>query len=114
VLALGCLGATDSSGSCPHSPPAKGKEQLWSSLQQTNGDSDVYRQNNVWAPGGSGGRHSHPVSNQLSVSDLAITHSSRARDRATMLKEEKCVYRCQSCEMDAITHWRCQRTREPH
>jgi quercetin dioxygenase-like cupin family protein len=38
----------------PHGP------NVWLSLQKTKGSSDLYVQNNVWAPGGSTGWHSHP------------------------------------------------------
>jgi hypothetical protein len=33
---------------------------LWLSMQKTKGPSDLYVQNNVWAPGGTTGWHTHP------------------------------------------------------
>jgi hypothetical protein len=73
VLALGRFGAIDASGARPYSPTAKGKEQLWSSLQVTKGYSDVYVQNNVWAPGGSSGWHSHPGHSLIIVMAGTVT-----------------------------------------
>ena len=36
------------------------EKRIWLSWQKTKGESDLYVQNNVWAPGGSTGWHSHP------------------------------------------------------
>jgi quercetin dioxygenase-like cupin family protein len=59
VLALGRLGEIGVSNSLSHRLKEEGNEQLWLSLQKTQGLSDLYVQSNVWAPGGSSGWHSH-------------------------------------------------------
>src|SRR5215211_6166590 len=38
----------------------EGFEHPWLSIQKTKGPSDLYVQNNVWAPGGTTGWHTHP------------------------------------------------------
>lgn len=73
LLASGRFVAIDVSGSFPKRPTAKASEQLWSSLQETKGDSDVYVQNNVWAPGGSSGWHSHPGHSLIIVTAGTVT-----------------------------------------
>ncbi len=59
LIAVGRFRTMDISSFFPDSPTAKQKEELWSSLRDER-DSDVYVQNNLWAPGGSSGWHSHP------------------------------------------------------
>jgi quercetin dioxygenase-like cupin family protein len=73
LLAVGRFRAIDASSFFPDSPTAKGEEQRWSSLQKTTGDSDVYVQNNVWAPGGSSGWHSHPGHSLIIVTTGTVT-----------------------------------------
>jgi uncharacterized cupin superfamily protein len=46
---------------------------VWLSLQKTKGLSDVYVQNNVWAPGGSTGWHTHPGHSLIIVTAGTIT-----------------------------------------
>jgi quercetin dioxygenase-like cupin family protein len=50
-----------------------GNKQLWQSLQRTKASSNVYVQNNVWAPGGSTGWHSHPGHSLIIVTAGAVT-----------------------------------------
>ena len=57
VLALGRFDEKDVVSSFLPSLKADGSDQLWMSLQETKGLSDVYVQSNVWAPGGSTGWH---------------------------------------------------------
>lgn len=52
-------------------PPGQGN--LWLSLQKTKGKSDVYVQDNVWAPGGSTGWHSHPGHSLITVTAGTVT-----------------------------------------
>jgi hypothetical protein len=73
VIAVGRFGAINVSGSFPQGLKARGKKQLWLSLQQTQGKSDVYVQNNVWAPGGSSGWHSHPGHSLIIVTAGSVT-----------------------------------------
>jgi quercetin dioxygenase-like cupin family protein len=46
---------------------------LWLSIQKTQGPSDLYVQNNVWAPGGSTGWHTHPGHSLIIVTSGAVT-----------------------------------------
>lgn len=46
---------------------------LWLSLQQTKGASDVYVQSNVWEPGGTTGWHTHPGHSLIIVTAGAVT-----------------------------------------
>src|SRR5688572_16237519 len=46
---------------------------VWLSLQQTRGESDVYVQSNVWAPGGTTGWHTHPGHSLIIVTAGAVT-----------------------------------------
>ena len=50
-----------------------GGEPAWQSLQQTKGLSDVYVQNNTWAPGGSTGWHMHPGHSLIIVTAGTVT-----------------------------------------
>ena len=45
---------------------------VWHSIQKTNGESDVYVQSNVWAPGGSTGWHTHPGHSLITVTAGAL------------------------------------------
>jgi quercetin dioxygenase-like cupin family protein len=49
------------------------KRNIWLSLERTKGLSDVYVQNNVWAPGGSTGWHSHPGHSLIIVTVGSVT-----------------------------------------
>jgi quercetin dioxygenase-like cupin family protein len=46
---------------------------VWLSLQKTKGLSDLYVQNNVWAPGGSTGWHTHPGHSLIIVTEGTVT-----------------------------------------
>ena len=56
LLAVGRFGEMVVSNSFPQGAKAGGNAQLWLSLQETKGSSDIYVQRNVWAPGGSSNR----------------------------------------------------------
>ena len=45
----------------------------WMSMQKTQGDSDLYVQNNVWQPGGTTGWHSHPGHSLIIVTAGKVT-----------------------------------------
>ncbi len=72
-LARGRIGEIDVFYSLPQGLKAEGNEQLWRSLQQTKGLSDVYVQSNVWAPGGSTGWHTHPGHSLIVVTAGTVT-----------------------------------------
>jgi quercetin dioxygenase-like cupin family protein len=78
LLAVGRLGEIDVFDSFLHGLKEEGTEQLWLSLQETKGWSDVYVQNNVWAPGGSTGWHSHPGHSLIIVTAGTVTDYERA------------------------------------
>jgi hypothetical protein len=46
---------------------------VWLSMQKTKGLSDLYVQNNVWAPGGSTGWHTHPGHSLIIVTQGTVT-----------------------------------------
>lgn len=69
TLALGRFSAIDVTNS--FTPPAPGNE--WLSFDKTVGYSDVYVQDNVWAPGGTTGWHSHPGHSMVIVTAGTIT-----------------------------------------
>jgi hypothetical protein len=46
---------------------------LWLSFQKTKGDSDLYVQSNVWAPGGTTGWHTHPGHSLIIVTAGTVT-----------------------------------------
>ena len=46
---------------------------VWLSIQKTKGLSDLYVQNNVWAPGGSTGWHTHPGHSLIIVTAGTVT-----------------------------------------
>jgi quercetin dioxygenase-like cupin family protein len=52
--------------------PAKAAS-VWLSMQKTKGPSDLYVQNNVWAPGGSTGWHTHPGHSLIIVTQGTVT-----------------------------------------
>jgi hypothetical protein len=55
-----------------HSFP-EGFARPWMSLQKTKGPSDLYVQNNVWAPGGTTGWHTHPGHSLIIVTAGVVT-----------------------------------------
>lgn len=73
VIALGRFGEIDVSNFSPSGLKMEGNEQLWRSLQETKGPSDVYVQSNVWEPGGSTGWHSHPGHSLIIVTAGTVT-----------------------------------------
>jgi quercetin dioxygenase-like cupin family protein len=46
---------------------------LWLSMQKTKGPSDLYVQNNIWAPGGTTGWHTHPGHSLIVVTAGTVT-----------------------------------------
>ena len=73
LLAPRRFGEIDVFSSLPRGFKAEGNDQLWKSLQKTEGSSDVYVQSNVWAPGGSTGWHSHPGNSLIIVTAGTVT-----------------------------------------
>src|ERR1700733_2748735 len=74
VLALGRFDEKkDVVSSILPSLKADGNDQLWLSLQEKAGPSDVYVQSNVWAPGGSTGWHTHPGNSLIIVTAGTVT-----------------------------------------
>jgi hypothetical protein len=73
VLAVGRFGEINVSSSSPPNPKEERNEQLWFSLQQTKGPSDLFIQNNVWQPGGSTGWHTHPGRSLIIVTEGTVT-----------------------------------------
>ena len=57
----------------PEGAGQEDEESFWASIQKTRGDSDLYVQNNVWAPGGTTGWHSHPGHSLIIVTSGAVT-----------------------------------------
>lgn len=72
LLAVGRFGEIDVFSSLANGLKTE-NEQLRQSLQKTKGSSDVYVQNNVWAPGGSTGWHSHPGDSLIIVTAGTVT-----------------------------------------
>ena len=73
LLAMGRLGEIKVLDSFPHGVKAEGNEQVWLSLQETKGSSDMYVQSNVWTPGGNTGWHSHPGHSLIIVTAGSVT-----------------------------------------
>jgi hypothetical protein len=73
LLAVGQFGEMDILNSFSRGLKSKENEQLWLSLKQTKGMSDVYVMKNVWAPGGSTGWHSHPGNSLIIVTAGTVT-----------------------------------------
>jgi len=48
-------------------------DQFWQAKLKTHGQSDLYVQSNVWAPGGTTGWHSHPGFSLITVTAGAVT-----------------------------------------
>src|ERR1700722_5708265 len=74
LLALGRFGEIDAASSFPRGLKAAENEQLWLSLQETKGPSDLYVQRNVWQPGGSTGWHTHPGRSLIIVERGTVTN----------------------------------------
>ena len=73
LLAVGRFGEINVSSYFPHGPTKERNEQLWQSLQQTKGPSDLYIQNNIWQPGGTTGWHTHPGHSLIIVTEGTVT-----------------------------------------
>jgi hypothetical protein len=73
LLAVGRFGEINVSGYFPRGPAKERNEQLWTSLQQTKGPSDLYIQNNIWQPGGTTGWHTHPGHSLIIVTEGTVT-----------------------------------------
>jgi len=73
VLAVGQFDETDLMNALPQGLKGGRNVQLWLSMQETKGSSDVYVQSNVWSPGGSTGWHSHPGESLIIVTAGAVT-----------------------------------------
>lgn len=77
TIAVGRLAAFDVANYLPVDPITNPnnhlENNLWTSFQQTRGDSDLYVQSNVWAPGGSTGWHTHPGHSLITVTAGTLT-----------------------------------------
>ena len=75
TLAVGRFGEIDVFNHLvqPNLGHEKHERRVWFSWQKTKGMSDVYVQNNVWAPGGSTGWHSHPGHSLIVVTAGTLT-----------------------------------------
>src|SRR5262249_15287588 len=71
TLAMGRFGEIDISNY--FIPPDFNKNNVWLSWQKAKGLSDLYVQNNVWAPGGSTGWHTHPGHSLIIVTAGTVT-----------------------------------------
>jgi hypothetical protein len=75
TLAVGRFGNIDVSNHV-FLPDAAGHprhKNLWLSFQKTKGPSDLYVQNNTWAPGGTTGWHTHPGHSLIIVTAGTVT-----------------------------------------
>ena len=75
TLAVGRFGTIDVSNHV-FFPDATGRrrgQNLWLSFQKTKGPSDLYVQNNTWAPGGTTGWHTHPGHSLITVTSGTVT-----------------------------------------
>lgn len=74
TIAKGRFGNIDVSNYLVREPEgSKRRKDLWLSLQRTRGASDLYVQDNVWAPGGSTGWHTHPGHSLIIVTAGTVT-----------------------------------------
>jgi hypothetical protein len=73
VVALGRFDEKDVVSSILPRLMADGSDQLWLSMQEKAGLSDVYVQSNVWVPGGSTGWHTHPGHSLIIVTAGTVT-----------------------------------------
>ncbi len=55
-------------------PNSTGDENIWLSMQETKGSSDLFVQRNTWAKGGSTGWHSHPGHSLIIVTEGEVTN----------------------------------------
>lgn len=72
TIAVGRFGEidVDNRSFFPDSQPGK---DIWLSMQKTKGPSDLYVQNNTWAPGGTTGWHTHPGHSLIIVTAGTVT-----------------------------------------
>jgi quercetin dioxygenase-like cupin family protein len=54
-------------------PESASRKTPWLSSQKAKGPSELYVQNNVWAPGGTTGWHTHPGHSLITVTEGAVT-----------------------------------------
>jgi predicted metal-dependent enzyme (double-stranded beta helix superfamily) len=75
TIAVGRVGEIDVDNHAVRDDPndTNAKKSVWLSLQKTKGDSDLYVQSNVWAPGGTSGWHTHPGHSLITVTAGAVT-----------------------------------------
>jgi len=75
TLAVGRFGDIEASNHLvlPTEPGRGRPRNLWLSYQKTKGASDLYVQNNVWAPGGTTGWHTHPGHSLIIVTAGTVT-----------------------------------------
>lgn len=75
TLALGRFGDIDVGNHMvlPAVPGQRRHKDVWLSFQKTKGPSDLYVQNNTWAPGGTTGWHTHPGHSLIIVTAGAVT-----------------------------------------
>ena len=75
TLAVGRFGEIDVSNHLipPNFWQMRHKSNIWLSWQKTKGSSDLYVQNNVWAPGGTTGWHTHPGHSLIIVTAGTVT-----------------------------------------
>jgi predicted metal-dependent enzyme (double-stranded beta helix superfamily) len=59
------------------------RRSLWLSMQKSKGESDLYVQNNVWAPGGTTGWHTHPGHSLITVTAGTVTVYEAESDACT-------------------------------
>jgi hypothetical protein len=75
TLALGRFGPIEAMNHLipPDFWKSRHNSDLWFSIQKTRGNSDLYVQSNVWAPGGSTGWHTHPGHSLIIVTAGSVT-----------------------------------------
>lgn len=75
TVSIGRIGSFEVFNNAPAERTERGKSQQkgWVSWQRTKGASDLYIQNNVWAPGGTTGWHSHPGHSLITVTAGTLT-----------------------------------------
>jgi quercetin dioxygenase-like cupin family protein len=73
TIALGRFGNINVANHAVSNASSSQKGDLWLSLQKTEGESDVYVQNNVWQPGGTTGWHTHPGHSLIIVAAGTLT-----------------------------------------
>jgi quercetin dioxygenase-like cupin family protein len=73
-LAVGRFSESDVVNAFPCGLKTEENGQLWLSLPEAKGPSEVHVQSNVWAPGGSTGWHSHPGHSLIIVTAGTVTN----------------------------------------